>query len=250
MAAYSKELIIFDLDGTLTPSKSPMDKEMADLLIKLLERKKVAVISGGGLPQFQIQFLHAFPTAAENFTNLILMPTSGARLYVWKGSWVEQYAEHLTPAEKERIMTTLNAALPAAGYVMPQKIYGQLIEDRGSQITFSALGQTAPLELKKAWDPTREKLQKIKDAVKARLPEFEVSVGGSTSVDITRRGINKSFAIRKLEEHLKMPLDHMLFVGDAIFPGGNDYPAKATGIDCIAVKGPEETKEIVRSWVA
>jgi len=250
MAAYSKELIIFDLDGTLTPSKSPMDAEMAELLMRLLAQKKVAVVSGGGLPQFQIQFLRAFPTAADNFTNLIIMPTSGARLYIWKGSWVEQYAEHLTPAEKEKIMTTLNLTLPTTGYVMPQKIYGPLIEDRGSQITFSALGQTAPLELKLAWDPQRIQLQKIAEALRPRLPEFEVSVGGSTSIDITHRGINKSFAIRKLEEYLKMPLDHMLFVGDAIFPGGNDYPAKATGIDCIAVKGPEETKEIIREWIA
>jgi HAD superfamily hydrolase (TIGR01484 family) len=250
MTAYSKELIIFDLDGTLTPSKSPMDQEMGELLIQLLAQKKVAVISGGGLPQFQIQFLHAFPAESDNFTNLLIMPTSGGRLYVWKGSWVEQYAEHLSPAEKEKIMTTLNVTLPAAGYQKPEKTYGPLIEDRGSQITFSALGQTAPLELKQVWDPSREKLHKIADAVKARLPEFEVSIGGTTSIDITHRGINKSFAIRRLEEYLKIPLDHMLFVGDAIFPGGNDFPAKATGIDCIRVSGPEETKEIIRSWVA
>lgn len=250
MTAYSKELIIFDLDGTLTPSKSPMDTEMGKLLAQLISKKKVAVISGGGLPQFQVQFLHSLPAESDNLTNLFILPTSGARLYAWKGSWVEQYAEHLSPPEKDKIMTNLNVTLPAAGYQMPEKIYGQLIEDRGSQITFSALGQTAPLELKLAWDPSRAKLQKIAAALKERLPEFEVSIGGTTSIDITHRGINKSFAIRKLEEYLKMPLDHMLFVGDAIFPGGNDYPAKATGIDCIPVKGPEETKQLIREWVA
>ncbi len=249
MASYSKELIIFDLDGTLTPSKSPMDPGMGELLMQLLARKKVAVISGGGFPQFQIQFLHALPATSDNFTNLHLMPTSGGRLYVWRGSWVEQYAEHLLPAEKERIMTTLNVTLSAAGYVKPDKTYGPLIEDRGSQITFSALGQSAPLELKLAWDPGHAKLKKVAEALRAKLPEFEISIGGTTSIDVTHRGINKSFAIRKLEEYLKMPLDHMLFVGDAIFPGGNDFPAKATGVDCISVKGPEETKQIIREWV-
>src|SRR3569623_888203 len=108
MAAYSKELIIFDLDGTLAPSKSPMDKEMGDLLMQLLARKKVAVISGGAFPQFQIQFLHALPAVSDNLSNLLIMPTSGGQLYVWRGTWTQQYAEHLTPAEKEKIMTTLN----------------------------------------------------------------------------------------------------------------------------------------------
>lgn len=250
MAAYSKELIVFDLDGTLAPSKSPMDRGMADLLMQLLARKKVAVISGGAFPQFQIQFLSAMPAASDNLSNLLLMPTSGGQLYVWRGAWTQEYAERLTPPEKEKIMTALGVTLPAAGYAKPEKTYGPLIEDRGSQITFSALGQQAPLELKQAWDPGHAKLKRIADALKAKLPEFEITVGGTTSIDVTRRGINKSFAIRKLEERLKMPLDHMLFVGDAIFPGGNDFPAKATGIDCIPVKGPEETRQLIREWIA
>lgn len=250
MTAYSKELIIFDMDGTLTPSKFPMEKDMAELFLKLLARKKVAVISGTNFPKFQTDILNLLPVSSDYLSNLILLPTSGGQLYVWRGTWVEQYAEHLTPQEKEKIMTTLNVTLPVAGYVKPEKTYGPLIEDRGSQITFSALGQQAPLDLKLAWDPGQVKLRKIAEALKAKLPEFEISIGGTTSIDITRRGINKSFAIRKLEEYLKMPLDHMLFVGDRIFPGGNDFPAKATGVDCISVKGPEETKQLIREWVA
>lgn len=250
MTAYSKELIVFDMDGTLTPSKFPMEKDMAEVFMKLLAIKKVAVISGTGFPKFQTNLLNVLPTASDYLSNLILLPTSGGRLYIWRGAWAEQYAVHLSPQEKEKIMTTVNVTLPVAGYIKPEKTFGPLMEDRGSQITFSALGQQAPLDLKLAWDPTREKLKKIAEALRVKLPEFEISVGGTTSIDITRRGINKSFAIRKLEEFLKMPLDHMLFVGDAIFPGGNDFPAKATGIDCIQVSGPEETKKLIETWVA
>lgn len=250
MTAYSKELIIFDLDGTLAPSKAPMQPEMAEVFGKLLERKKVAVISGGGFPQFHNQFLSSLPAGSDNYANLFLMPTSGGRLYAWRGSWVEQYADQLNQKEKEKIMTALNESLKLGGYVKPEKTFGPLIEDRGSQITFSALGQAAPLELKQVWDPTREKRKKITKVLVERIPEFEVRIGGTTTIDVTHRGINKSFAIRKLEEYLKLPLESIVFVGDALYPEGNDYPAKATGVDCIQVSGPEETRKLIQSWVA
>jgi hypothetical protein len=134
-------------------------------------------------------------------------------------------------------------------YEKPTKTFGTLIEDRGSQITFSALGQSAPVELKYAWDPMRTKRERMAAILSEKLPEFEVRVGGATSVDITKRGINKGFGIRKLEQFLKIESEDIVFIGDALFYGGNDYPAKATGVDCISVKGPEETKELIKSWL-
>lgn len=243
----SKKLIMFDLDGTLTKSKSPIDADMAHLLVALLKHKKVAVISGGGYPQFQVQFLANLPGSTENFSNLYLMPTSGTRLYVWKGNWIEQYAESLLPKEKERIMAALNAALVATQFEKPHKQYGPLIEDRGSQITFSGLGQSAPAELKYAWDPTRSKRERIAAILQERIPEFDIRIGGATSVDITRRGINKAYGIRRLEQFLKIGPEDILFVGDALFYGGNDYPARATGVDCIQVSGPDETKKVIET---
>jgi len=250
MTAYSKQLIIFDKDGTLTPSKETMDAEMADLLVRLLERKKVAIISGSGFPLFEVQVLKMLPHDCKNLTNLLILPVSGTRLYVWKGSWVQEYAEHLSLKEKEKIMTTLNRALKQAGYEQPATIYGSIIEDRGSQITFSALGQNAPLALKEAWDPTRSKRDSIVSYLQSSIPEFDTRLGGTTSIDITKRGVNKGYGIRKLEEYLKMPLDTMTFIGDALYQGGNDYPAKATGIDCTQVSGPEETKKLIASWLS
>ncbi len=249
MTAYSKQLIIFDLYGTLTISKSPMDKETAELVVKLLQQKKVAIISGGGFPQFQTQFLAQLPGTSENYDNLLLMPTSGTRLFVWRGNWVEQYTENLLPNEKQRIMSALDTALKIMKYEQPAKIYGPLIEDRGSQITFSALGQSAPADIKYAWDPTRTKRERLASVLSERIPEFEVRVGGATSIDVTKRGINKGYGIRKLEQFLKIDSNDIVFVGDALFYGGNDFPAKATGVDCISVKGPDDTKQLIRSWL-
>lgn len=245
-----KKLIIFDLDGTLTESKASADSEMGELLMKLISMYKVAVISGGGYPQFQRQFLASLPSTTDNLSNLFLLPTSGTRLYIWKGNWIEQYAENLLPAEKSRITSALHASLIESGYSKPEKQFGELIEDRGSQITFSALGQNAPHDLKYAWDPKRDKRERIAEALQKKIPEYDVRIGGATSIDITRRGINKAYGIRKLEQILKMSSDDIVFVGDALFFGGNDYPAKATGVDCIQVKGPAETKEVISQLLA
>jgi HAD superfamily hydrolase (TIGR01484 family) len=250
MNQFSKKLVIFDLDGTLTKSKSPIEPAIASLISKLLVNKKVAVISGGGYPQFQTQFISMLPTASENYGNLLLLPTSGTRLYVWKESWQEQYAENLSEKEKEKIMTALNGILNSPAYEKPAVVYGEVVEDRGSQITFSALGQKAPVELKYAWDPTRAKREHIASLLTPKIPGFDVRVGGASSVDITRKGVNKAYGILKLEQYLNIPIDDIVFVGDSLFYGGNDYPAKTTGVDCISVKGPEETQALIQSWLS
>ncbi len=244
-----KKLFVFDLDGTLTTSKQPMTVTMADALFHLMGIAKVAVMSGGHFPQFQEQFVKSLPTASAGFENLYLLPTSGTCLYMWEKGWKEKYREDLTLDEKGRIMSVLKAAMATADYVKPPMTYGQLIEDRSSQITFSALGQNAPVEAKKQYDPTREKRERMAVVLRQMLPNFDVRVGGMTSIDITRRGVNKSYGIHKLEQYLNIPIAEMVFVGDSLFYGGNDYPVKATGIDCIEVKGPEETESVIRGWL-
>ncbi len=250
MTAYSKQLIIFDLLGTLTNGNSPIDPGLAQLLIKLIAIKKVAILSGSSYPQFDTLLLRVLPHGTDNFSNLFLLPTSGTRLYAWKGSWNEQYAEHLSPQEKEKIMMGINSALKQSPSMQATRAYGQLMEDRGSQMTFSALGMNAPQELKSAWDPTQEKRRAFVTLLQSQLPEFDIRIGGTTSVDITKRGINKGYGIRRLEQYLPIPLENMVFVGATLFHGGNDYPAKATGIDCISVSGPEETKKLIESWLS
>lgn len=232
---------MFDLDGTLAPSKSALEPAMAEALVKLLARKKVAVISGGNYAQFEKQFISKLPMTANNFSNLYVMPVSGSCLYIWNGDWELQYAENLSPGEKVMIRQTLGDALKEAGFVAEENKYGDLIEDRGSQITFSALGQQAPIEAKKGWDLDRVKRQAIAKILAPKVPQFDVVIGGMTSIDITRKGVNKAYGIRKIEGYLKLSPEKILFVGDALFEGGNDFPAKSAGVDCKQVSGPEET---------
>ena len=243
-----KSLIIFDLDGTLAESKSPLDAEMSELLARLLKVVKAAVISGGSWTQFEKQVLSGLPHD-ESLKNLSMLPVSGTKFYRYDGSWKELYSEDFSAEEKSKITSALDSALKSSGF-NAEKHWGELVEDRGSQITFSALGQEAPLVEKKKWDPDFAKRKTIKESLARLIPEFSVQLGGTTSIDITRPGINKAYGIRKLRDTLGVPIRDMLFIGDEVFPGGNDYPAKEAGVACIKVRDPDETKRVVEAIIA
>jgi len=243
-----KKLIVFDLDGTLAESKSAVDPEMSGLLHDLLGTVKVAVISGGGWPQFEKQVVSKLPHD-ERLRELSLLPTCGTKFYQYSGEWKKLYEEDFTPAERKRIFSSLKKAMGEAGYKVA-KVWGEVIEDRGSQITFSALGQQAPLEEKNKWDPDYAKRKKIKAILDTYIPEFSVRMGGSTSIDITKPGIDKAYGIRKLRNILGISLQEMIFIGDALFMGGNDYPAEKAGVESIPVKDPHETKRVIEAIIA
>lgn len=235
-------LIAFDLDDTLAPSKSAIDPRIGELLLELAAHVEVAIISGGQLQQFQSQVVERLPTAdAETLDRFHLMPTCGTQYYrLEEGGVRTVYAHALTDDEKSRALAAVEEEARRLG-LWEAEPWGDILEDRGSQITFSALGQTAPLEAKMAWDPTGEKKNALRDAVAARIPDLEVRSGGSTSVDITHRGIDKAYGMRKLAEVTDIPLDDMLFVGDRLDEHGNDYPVLALGVTCQAVDGWEHT---------
>lgn len=246
-----KKAIIFDLDGTLTASKTNLDQEMAPLLCHLLEKKKVLVIGGGNLPQFRGQFLNNLTCPKEKFDNLFIAPTSGASMYKNKnGGWQEIYRYILSLSEKRKVMSAFQDAFHDIQYRNPEKIYGKVIEDRKSQITFSALGQKAPLAAKEKWHKESDIRPALKSALEKYLPGFGVGLGGLTSIDITKKGIDKAYGVRQISKILKIPIKKMVYVGDALYEGGNDAVVKKTGIPTLQVGGLEDTKFFVRALLS
>lgn len=243
-----KQLIVYDLDGTLAESKSPLDVEMACLLHDLLRVVKVAVISGGAWTQFDEQLLSNL-TRDERLENLSLLPTCGTQFFRYGTDWKKVYSEDLAADEKAKIKNSMKKAVLEAGS-KPQKLWGEQIEDRGGQITFSALGQEAPLDEKHKWDVDFAKRKKLKAILDKLLPEFSVRIGGSTSIDVTKPGIDKAYGIRKMRDILGIPLKDMIFIGDALFVGGNDYPAEEAGVVSISVKDPDQTKRVTEAIIA
>ncbi|MDB5705185.1 MAG: family hydrolase [Sphingomonas bacterium] len=243
-----KQLVAFDLDGTLAESKQPLQAPMGEALADLLGVAQVAVISGGDWPQFEKQVASRLPARAD-LTRLWLMPTTGTKLYRYAGAWSAVYAELFDDAQKKQIFAAFDESLKATGFV-PEQTWGERIEDRGSQITFSALGQQAPLDAKEHWDPDFAKRKVIQADLRTRLPGLSINMGGATSIDITREGVDKAYGLKKLRDASGIALDAMMFIGDAIFPGGNDYPAKELGLDTVRVRDPEDTLSVIAAIVA
>ncbi len=243
-------MVAFDLDDTLAESKSPLQASMARTLADLLAVRPVCIISGGQFEQFDTQLLANLP-ADTNLGDLHLMPTCGTRyLRFYEGLWHEVYAHDLSHAQKQAASEALESCAKALGLWEPDTLVtGPRIEDRGSQITYSALGQQAVVGEKKAWDPDGSKRERLRAAVALELPDLEVRAGGSTSIDVTRRGIDKAYGMSSLSRQTGVGLDEMLFVGDRLMPGGNDYPVAELGVECHAVSGPAETERYVRELI-
>ena len=247
-------LIAFDLDDTLAPSKSPAPERILAAITGLLERTSVAVISGGNFEQFETQLVSRLDSYAgldeAALGRLHLLPTCGTRYERREdGAWVTVYKEDLTADQRDRALLALREEAERLG-LWEAETWGDVLEDRGSQVTFSALGQRAPVDKKSQWDPTGAKKNELRAAVAARLPDLEVRSGGSTSVDITRSGIDKAYGMRKLEAHTGIALADMFFIGDRLDPDGNDYPVKAMGVACHAVDGWEDTADYLEQLLA
>ena len=236
-----KRLIAFDLDGTLAESKQPVGDEIAALLGALSHVAGVCVISGGDWPQFQKQVISRLPAGADLATFWI-MPTTGTKLYRFAdGRWTCVFADLLTDSERAAIPKAIEAVVAELGMDEP-RLWGPRVEDRGSQITFSGLGQQAPLAAKQAWDPDFRKRAALRAALAPMLPDLSVRIGGSTSIDITRKGIDKAYGMRRLTEQSGVAAADILFLGDALYRGGNDAPVRDIAkIDSIEVHSIGET---------
>jgi phosphomannomutase len=252
-----KSLIVFDMDGTLTPSKSIADREMVKLILRLLEKKKMAVIGGGKYSLFKEQLLDRLPRRDDRLRNLFLFPTTSNAFYRYAGSWKNVYQLKLSQKEKSHVRKALREVLDEIDYVAPKKVYGVVLEDRVTQMSFSPLGQEIVTKLgpkgirvKEEWKKQHNPLRlKIARLLAKKLPMLEVRVGGLTTIDITRKGIDKAYGVRQIEKHLHIPIREMVFIGDALYPGGNDAAAKKTGVQTISVKGPGDTKKIIKKII-
>jgi phosphomannomutase len=246
----SVRAVAFDLDDTLAVSKSRIDDRMADLLARLIRVTDVCIISGGRFEQFENQVLVHLKAEPDALASLHLMPTCGTRYYRWVDEeWQLIYAEDLAEADKRRVIAVLEQGARDLG-LWEERTWGERIEDRGSQITFSALGQQAPPAEKYEWDPDNQKKQRLRAYAAERLPDLEVRVGGSTSIDVTRKGIDKAYGMYKLMDQLGLAADEILFVGDRLEPGGNDYPVRAVGVRCVEVTCWQDTADYIERLLA
>lgn len=247
-----KKVLAFDIDQTLNVAKTPITPDIADLLTSCLDHFEVCPISGQKFEQFLLQIVDQLRNVTEEqLTHLHLFVAQGTQYYRYsleKHDWEQVYNYPLDPADVEKITQTLEQAARELGYWEADQLADgdEIIENRLSQVTFSALGQTAGTEAKYAWDPDHQKREAIVKRCQELLPDFLYEIGGTTSINVATPGMNKEFGMTHLLEELKVEKDDILYFGDMTQPGGNDYPVVQMGIDAITVRNHEDTAFALR----
>lgn len=249
-----KKVLAFDVDQTLNVAKMPIPDEIADLLVKCLDHYEICPISGQKYEQFLIQIVNRLEDAGatpEQLSHLHLFVAQGTQYYrynVSKKDWDRVYNYPLTDEQVAKITETIEKAAKELGYWEEDKLADgdEIIENRLSQVTFSALGQKAGTEAKYAWDPDCKKREAIVKRCKELAPEFDYEIGGTTSINAITPGMNKVFGMTHLMEELDVTKEDILYFGDMTQPGGNDYPVVQMGIDTITVRNHEDTAYALR----
>lgn len=246
-----KKIIAFDLDKTLAQSKSNLEHDMVIALKNLLSKYLVAIVSGGNFEQFEKQVLSYLKLDSNLASKLHLFPTCGTQYYKFgEGKWERVYIEGMADQDVKRIVKALECVVSEEG-LNDLPSWGERIENRAnSQVTLSALGQQAPVDEKSRWDPDKSKRLRMRSKLQELIPEFDIKIGGASSIDITKPGIDKAYGVRKMMEYLNLEIEEILFLGDELEEEGNDYPVKAMGVECIKTNGPEHTLEIISEIIS
>ena len=242
--------LMFDLDGTLAPARNHPSKQMAKLFMELLNYYRIAIISGASYEQFHAKFLNHLPgTNHDLFSRLLLLPTTGSVIYRHRnGDWKIVEENFIGEKERKKIIRLLNQAITKFKIKKLPEAARQ-IDDRKSQVTLSGCGQAATDEQRAKFDPKGKLRQRIQEWLLPQLPEYDIKIGGATSIDVTAKHLNKAYAIDRVTKIWALNPFEILFIGDAIYPNGNDYSVLQAGIMSKFVRDEEETENWLTNFL-
>jgi phosphomannomutase len=248
------KMLVFDIDGTLTKSKAPISDDMVKVLNSLNMTHELGILSGASMEQMWNQVISRLHVWLPIWAG----PTSGASLHFIHNTIVDgklsvvreqKLSRQISLEERAWLVERLNQAIDEAD-VRPEKTWGPAIEDREAQITWSALGQDAPVEAKATWDPDRTKRTRVL-AKLAKLgvmyKGFSCRMGGLTSIDISPTGLDKCGGMKDMLRISGHSPNDVVYYGDAFNETGNDYPVLRAGVPCVLVDGPEDCRAKLES---
>lgn len=241
-ATTRPQALIFDLDNTLADSFTPPTTEILNKLRLLSREVPVAVMSGAAHTRVKHDVMERLLPFGDS--KFYMFTDSASRCYVWDGSWQELYSHHMSPEECQHIRSNIMKSIAESGIYNGSAMTAQVLA-RDTSVAFHALQKEATQLEKREWDSTGEKRQKLARVIRRHLPDYEVMIGGKTTIDVTKNGINKAHGVEWLAKTLGLAPSDMLFVGDAFYTGGNDAIVVPTGIKILETSGPKETDNII-----
>jgi HAD superfamily hydrolase (TIGR01484 family) len=238
LPSKTPKIVLADVDDTVAPSTQPLGDPMAATLASLADKGFLLVfVSGGSVAQMTKQVCVRLPRTHH------LLGTSGSHAVAVDaaGKQTELFKVGFSETERKEIYDALDA-LVKHFHVVPDTNHDDQVQDRGCQFTLSALGRGAADARKRAFDPEGSVRREWVHFLTDRLGDdrFTMRVGGTTSVDITAKGVDKATGVRRLLEAKGWKAEDGLYFGDRFEETGNDHPVLQV-MDCVNVHGPEET---------
>jgi len=237
-------IFIFDIDGTLTPSRLRMTEEFAKFFDKWSEKNKYYLVTGSDLDKTKEQLPTAYMDRAE-----AIFTCCGNQM--WRDDESIYDNKFKVPRKLNKLLGTImsNSQYPYR--------YGNHIEDRGSMVNFSIVGRDCTQEQREEyfeWDKQSLEREIIANAIKEKFPELDAVIGGQISIDIYPKGNDKSQVLNVIEQERLVSPNEYIFIGDGIENGGNDYPLakllkhkdRPYGY-AYETEGPEHTRRILES---
>ena len=238
-----RKIYIFDVDGTLTPSRLMMTKEFAKFFDKWSNENKYYLVTGSDLDKTKEQLPIAYIDRAE-----AIFTCCGNQM--WRDNeLIYDNKFKLT----SKLKNTLEVVLMSNQY--PHR-YGNHIEDRGSMVNFSIVGRNCTQEQREhffKWDEEKGERKKISTFLKHKFKDLDAVLGGQISIDIYPKGKDKSQILDIIEQERLVKPDEYIFIGDRTEKGGNDYPLaklmeETNNCKYFQTEGPEQTMEILQ-WL-
>ncbi|MBP9749566.1 MAG: HAD-IIB family hydrolase [Candidatus Pacebacteria bacterium] len=214
--------LFFDMDGTVTRSRSLIAPKMKTLLSS--GSWDIVIVSGANAEQMAFQM---------DGTPCYMLCQNGNHAL---RNGVDMWKDDLTPQEVAEIEAHI-AALPRT-WDVPD--LNDLVEYRGSQVSYSVYGHHAPVDEKERFDPDQNKRKAMLAAVPLVSETVEVKIAGTCTLDYFRKGKNKGYNVARLIEHEDWKTDECIYFGDAVYPGGNDETVIGV-IETVGVENPDDT---------
>ena len=234
------KVYIFDIDGTLTPSRLRMTEKFAKFFDKWSNKNKYYLVTGSDLDKTKEQLPIVYIDRAE-----AIFTCCGNQM--WRD-------DELIYDNKFKVTKKLNKLLGTilSNSVYPHR-YGNHIEDRGSMVNFSIVGRDCTQEQREhffKWDNEKSERKIIANAIKEKFPDLDAVLGGQISIDIYPKGKDKSQILDIIEQERLVKPDEYIFIGDRTEKGGNDYPLallmdNTDNCDFYQTDGWEHTQKIL-----
>jgi len=241
-----KKAFIADIDDTICPSTKPVAPAMAAEIERIVRSGKIfAFISGSTIEQITAQITpyvrvphHLLGVSGSHYSEVRYEGSAPVTTVV--------HRRDFPPEEKARVLAAF-AGLMRRHDIRTQTTPEDQLQDRGAQITLSAIGRHAGEAAKRAFDPSGSRRDAwILELVQELGPGFNIRRGGTSSIDVTPAGVDKEWGIRRFLEHTGLRPEEALFFGDNLQEGGNDSPARRV-VDCVEVRDPSHTHQLLQS---